>query len=557
MEFLTLVVSILFSFFATAIMSYISMATVIGPWIDTTLVLMGMLIFSVFRSWYSDTAMRRALGLSTAAGGIGGILATGVGFSFPTLFFVDNARFCALLSSPFLWVITVSSVAFAAGALGLVIAHAFEYTFIIKEELAFPIGELVYKMINAADSMRKAWMLCAGLVSTSFFLFIRGLVTFLRGPLVLLYKHSWGFITIPQIAVQTDLLPMFWAIGFVTGHVIAIPLLLGMLAKFLCIEPLHKLYGAGCALMTKWGIGHCAEGVFMHSSLSLHDFTIAFCSGMVLYGAVLSFFDLPRMAVAAYKGIRSKTGGVFAGYALQGGPLAWTVALAMLGLNGWVLSYFEFSWLAQLYLLIVTVICTYQMLFIAGKIGLAPLGRFATFVLVPGMFLFGYTPLQITLVSLYVEVAGGVACNALFGRKMAHLAGIDRTSIQLYQWLGLVMSCLCVGVVMWVFVNHFGIGTEPGALAVAKGASRALLVNVKSFDIATLLLGMLFGYVLRVARVNAILLLGGILMSPDLSAMLILGGLSTYLIADKEHYYPFWSGVFATNSLWMLIKAFL
>ncbi len=557
MGFLTLIISILFSFFATAIMSYISMATVIGPWIDTTLVLMGMLIFSLFRSWYSDSALRRALGLSTAAGGIGGILATGAGFSFPTLFFVDNARFCALLNSPFLWAITVSSVAFAAGSLGLVIAHVFEHTFIVKEELSFPIGELVYKMINAADSMRKAFMLGAGLLSSSVFLGIRGSISFLQRPLVLLYKHSWGFIALPHIAVQTDLLPMFWAIGFVTGHVIAIPLLLGILAKYLCIEPLHKLYGAGCALVAKSGLGQCAEGIVMHSTLSMHDFTIAFCSGMVLYGAVLSFFSLPRIVVSAYRNMRAKTGGFFTNYTLQGSPLVWAVGLAMLGVNSWILSYFEFSWLAQLYLLVFTVICTYQMLFIAGKIGLAPLGRFATFVLVPGMFLFGFTPLQITLVSMYVEIAGGVACDALFGRKMAHLAGIDRPSIHCYQWLGLVISSLCVGAVMWVFVNHFGIGAEPGALAVAKGASRALLVNVKSFDIATLLLGMFFGYLLKLARVNAVLLLGGILMSPDLSVMLILGGLSTYLVADKEQYYPFWSGVFAANSLWMLVKAFL
>nr|MBA2307059.1 hypothetical protein [Candidatus Dependentiae bacterium] len=207
MVFLTLVVSILFSFFATAIMSYISMATVIGPWIDTTLVLMGMLIFSLFRRWYTENAMKRALGLSVAAGGIGGILATGAGFSFPTLFFVDNPTFCALLSNPIAWASTVGLTAFAAGSLGLVIAQAFEHTFIVKEELAFPIGELVYKMVNAADSMRKAWMLGSGLVSTSFFLFVRRTLSFLQGPLVLLYKHSWGFITIPQISVQTDLLP--------------------------------------------------------------------------------------------------------------------------------------------------------------------------------------------------------------------------------------------------------------------------------------------------------------------------------------------------------------
>jgi hypothetical protein len=36
--------------------------------------------------------------------------------------------------------------------------------------------------------------------------------------------------------------------------------------------------------------------------------------------------------------------------------------------------------------------------------------------------------------------------------------------------------------------------------------------------------------------------------------MLIAGGLSTYLVKEKEEQYPFWSGVYATNSLWIFIK---
>ena len=39
---LTVVLSVLLSLFATSVMSYISMATPIGPWIAPTLVLIGM-----------------------------------------------------------------------------------------------------------------------------------------------------------------------------------------------------------------------------------------------------------------------------------------------------------------------------------------------------------------------------------------------------------------------------------------------------------------------------------------------------------------------------------
>ena len=50
------------------------------------------------------------------------------------------------------------------------------------------------------------------------------------------------------------------------------------------------------------------------------------------------------------------------------------------------LCYTQFSLFSQLYLLAFTILCTYQMLIIAGKLGIAPLGRFATFVLLPDYY---------------------------------------------------------------------------------------------------------------------------------------------------------------------------
>jgi hypothetical protein len=45
-------------------------------------------------------------------------------------------------------------------------------------------------------------------------------------------------------------------------------------------------------------------------------------------------------------------------------------------------------------------------------------------------------------------------------------------------------------------------------------------------------------------------------MSLDWSLTLVIAGLSTYLFKNKEEQYPFWSGIFAANSLWIIIKNF-
>lgn len=156
MFFLTIAVAFLLSFFATAINSYIALSTSLGPWIEATLVLGGMLIFYLFNGFVSQRARTQSLGLATAAGGIGGILATACGFSFPTLFFIDNAAFCSLMSSPFSFALFLSCLALAAGSLGLMLATIFEHSLIEREALPFPIGELVYKMISVGDSMPKS-----------------------------------------------------------------------------------------------------------------------------------------------------------------------------------------------------------------------------------------------------------------------------------------------------------------------------------------------------------------------------------------------------------------
>lgn len=537
MSLITILLACLLSCIGAAINSYIALTTSLGPWIETTIVLASLLIFYTLRYRLSLTARTEAIGLTTAAAGIGGIIATACGFSFPTLFFIDKQAFLNLTTHPIQFIALLSGLIIAAGSLGLFLATLFEQALLTTEAFPFPIGELTYKMISIQGTIRKAYSLAIGFISTIFFLIIRNVTGFMS-YITLLQKQTLSITTVPRISFQTDLLPMYWAIGFVTGHIIAVPLLFGLLSTIFVIEPLHYFYPKLTALIA-----------LNKESLSLRDFTIAFSSGIVVYGAASGFMELPRLLHSFINKFRN-----YKNQATQSIPLV--LALSTLLINLCFLIALKFSFISILYLILFTVVCTYQMMLIAGKIGLAPLGRFATFVMVPGMFLFNYTPLQVTLVATYVEIAGGAACDALFGRKMAQLASISSLKVQRYQWLGLLVSALAISIIFWLLINHFGIGNEPGTLPVSRAVGRALLINVKSFDLVVLCLGILFGYLIRFTKINSALMLGGILMPADVSLMLIAGGLSTYLVKDKEEYYPFWSGVFAANSLWMLLKAF-
>ena len=553
MQIITLLVGILLTCFSTLIMSYISIATGIGPWIETTLVLMGMLIFAPGYHLLTSKARSRALGLISVAGGIGGIAAVGCGFTFPTYYFLDPQGFSQLLATPWHFAGLLTMTCFAAGAFGLMCAHYYGPKLLAREDLPFPIGELVYKMIGAADNLSKAISLAVGFIGTQLFLGIQLALGLLSKPVSLIQGRSWGALSVPRLDMPLEQLPMFWAIGFVTGHVIAIPLLVGLISKVFVIDPLFYWYPTLCEFLSRQGLFSMVGLQYQSHLLTSNDFTIAFCSGLVFFGALESFIGLPQVLRSAYD--------KFVGSNISTTELSqnnsWHILVAVLLLNMGVFSFLGFSLLSQLYLLGFTLLCTYQLMMIAGKFGLAPMGRFATFVVVPGMLLFGFTALQITCVAMYVETAGGVACDALFGRKMGQLAAIESTMIIRYQWLGLAVASLAVGGIFLALIGHFGLGNEVGALAATRSASRALLLSIKSFDVGVLALGLFFGYCVSFTRVSPALLLAGILMPLSYSLMLVGGGLSTYLVKDKEEQYPFWSGVFAANSLWMLVRAFI
>ncbi len=534
-HFVTVCVSIILSLFSTTVMSYIAMATPIGPWIAPTLVLFGLLMFKII----PVKNQIKSLSLATAAGSVGGIIGTAFGFSFPTIYFLDQTLFNQWMSSPLFFAAQLTALSLAAGAFGIAIANLLEHRLIEQDNLPFPIGQLVYKTIAATDQIKKAYELMAGFVMTAVFGVlqdgIKGFGGFVPSSFILIPQTTMAFISFPLI--RFDIWPMLWAIGFVTGHVIAIPLAVGALAKIILVDPIHT-------------VGF--------SYLSNVEFVLAFCSGMVLYGAIASFAALPSMITYALSfiknhAIRLKKPQDQLGVAISRGMYIEWIIISLISIA--FFTYFRYSFTNQLFVMAATFGCAYQIAVIAGKIGLAPLGRFATFVMVPAMLFFAIDYTQIVLIATFVEITGGVVADILFGRKMARMANIDRNTILFYQYLGLVVSSLVIGVVFWLLISHFGLGSPE--LFAYKAQSRQLLIGVKQFDYYPLILGAIFSFLLKFVRVNPMLVLGGLLMPINISLGLIFGGMLTNIVGDRERWEPFWSGVFTANSIWMLFRTIL
>lgn len=526
----TLLLSILLSIFSTTVMSYISMATPIGPWIAPTVVLMAMLLLNLMR--VKDQV--KPLSLIAVSGSVGGILATAAGFSLPTLYFLSPDLFASWMAQPFYFAAVITGLSFVAGFFGIVAADLLEERLIVQDKLAFPIGQLVYKMIMASKQIKKAYELLIGFVSAAVFSFMQdgfGRISgFIPSTVTLVPAVNVAMFSVPLI--RFDIWPMLWAIGFVTGHVIAIPLAVGAIAKILLVDPLNMIW---------------------FDSLSSVEFGLAFCSGMVLYGAIISFTALPAMLSSGVRLLKNKGIGAWRGSAVSfRSPLLFEGGMAFFA-GAIFLSYFQFSIASILFLYAGAFACIYQIAVIAGKIGLAPLGRFATYVMIPAMLIFRLNEVQIVLVATFVEMCGGVAADILFGRKMARLAEVDRRTVRWYQYGGLIVSSLVIGIVFWLLINHLQLGSPQ--LFAYKAQSRQLLIHARQFDYLVLLLGAAFSFFLKYIRVNPILVLGGLLMPINISIGLIFGGILTSFVKDREEWEPFWSGVFASNSIWMLLRS--
>ncbi len=502
------------------------MAIGIGPWIAPTLALICLILFSVFRLH----ANLKPIALIVSAGSIGGILATGFGFSYPSLYFLQPDLYNELLQNPLYFSASMMGLALAAGGFGAALANIFEHKLLVEEQLSFPIGQLVYKMISIGTHLKKAYQLLIGFVVTTLFCAIQDGFLFLKGivpkQIALFNSFQWHFFTIPRLTF--DLWPMAWAIGFIAGHMITIPLAVGAITHIILVKPLHATW---------------------FSFLKEVEFSFAFCSGMVLYGAVASFFGLPRLLEQLWRSWRFEQPNrkIFSYSTMDFLELILSICIAII-----FLRFYDFSFASLCFLLFFTALFTYQIMVIAGKIGLAPLGRFATFVMVPAMFLFKLSLKQTVIVATFVEVCGGVAADILFGRKTARMAAIDATTIKRYQYLGLLTSAVAVGGVFWFITTTIPLGSDQ--LFAYKAQSRQLLIDAKQFDYYVLALGGLFSFCLQYMKVNPILVLGGLLMPINLSMALIFGGILSFVVKEKEEWEPFWSGVFAANSLWMVVR---
>jgi hypothetical protein len=217
-----------------------------------------------------------------------------------------------------------------------------------------------------------------------------------------------------------------------------------------------------------------------------------------------------------------------------------------------LLFYFKFPILSLVIILPLTVISAYNIGFIGCQIGLVQIGRFTTFVMIPTLLLFKLTSLQITILCVLVSVCISTSADLLFDYKIGSLCEVSDAKIHRYQWLGVVVTSACMGLVLWLLFTNLQLGTAE--LFAQRAKSRALLIQSFDFNWMVVFLGFLYGLILKKMKISPSMVFGGLLMPNGLTIGLVIGAVGSLFLKKKKDLFPFFSGIFAGESIWLILS---
>lgn len=547
-----LLLGCIFTILSTLILSYISVATILGPWIAPTIILLSIGISGILSKIRQKSfSLRDIITIQSIAAG-GGIIATAIGFSLPIIFFLENETFIHWMSHPFYFCSMIGIISLSGGALGLCSARILSKTLIKKNSLPFPVSQLTFKIASTKNNKFETKALLYGIASTLGILILRDGIGKWKG---LIPKYIHLLPAMPQNEFTLSIRPMLWAIGYSSGLETLIPLLVGLISKYLIIYPLnyHSLY----------------LPISLFKPFSTIQFAFAFCCGILLYEI---FYVIPKHNVIITKirtliifapnkisilfknvinhKIKTKPNiPIISKLIMYIEPII-TIVLAFI-----LLSYFHFSILAQISLIIFSVIGTYQICLISGKIGLVQFGRFSTLVALPMFILFNLNFIQVTIVCIFFNICAAVASDLLFDYRTGSLCNITQVKIHSYQWLGLIICSLSAGLAFWLLFTYLKIGSPE--LFAQRAQAKATIIQTFKFDKYILALGFIFAFILKKLKISPAMTFGGILMPNDMTFALIIGGAISHFTKHENNNSLkdfFCAGVFSSESIWVFIK---
>ncbi|MBS1987967.1 OPT/YSL family transporter [Candidatus Dependentiae bacterium] len=554
---LLLIISFCLTIFTTVTLAYVSMVSMLGPWLAPTIALIGNFITRRLYLKRSDHATEYQVAALQAIAAGGGTIAVGVGFALPMLYFLDAALFTQLLAQPLYFFLAMGLITLCAGSLGIFLGWIFANPLIDQHKLPFPSSRLTFNVIHSAGNSEQTKTLALGFALTSIICTMRDGIWRFAGFI----PKSISIASIFGCELAFSLSPMLAAVGFSAGVRIVLPLLVGFLSKpilTLLIPPIIQFFWTTSAVTPSAILMGFCSGLILSELISGIYSTGIFAK---IYTLVKSLFS---SSIKSWKydlflknliwGCHPREGGdpskSFIAFMQQNkstglyGAAIGLCSLALLITAG-------FSLFAGLSFLILSGIATYHICVISGHIGMVQFGRFSTFIMIPMLLFFTLLPQHLTLICIFFHICAASASDYLFDYNIFHIGRYPKKHLVAYQLIGLVVTALSIGVIFWLLFTNFQLGSPD--LFGQRGRTKALLIQTLSFDYFTLVFGFFYGFLLKKFRISPAMTLGGLLMPASLLWSLVGGGLISALPVNKERYAPFCAGVLTSESMWVIV----
>ncbi|MCX5924007.1 MAG: hypothetical protein NTZ68_01095 [Candidatus Dependentiae bacterium] len=492
-------------------MSYLAMSTQLGPWVAPVFVVVCMVLAMplVSRSWFREHVI-----ITIAAGSIGGMVGTCLGLTWPSFYFLHEDAFMQSMKSPMIFAGTISLFVLSAGAMAFLMAYTLKDHLIVEHKLPFPMSRLVHDIVYIDKEKSSQAMMKQGIVAST------------AWNIFLLVQRVW----LHPYATQLHMAPMLISIGFVTGSMSAIPLLVGMVSRKVVLYGLRNNF-------------------FMQYSDK--EFIIRFCSGILL--VMFLFRLLALFKEHKHKIMSSDFFKLFIRlYKRVGFRLLFFLSIigSVLLLHTW-----NVSWLAQIYLLSSLLFLSYSAAYMVGVVGVVELGLFIWLIVLPIADIYTVTSTSVVAVSVFSMVCIGIVVDLMFSCKLAALSNIAYSRLLRYQVLGFMVAAISSGFIIWWYAHSFQLGSN--SLMAQSSEGFDWMIQHGKYNHRVVLCGMLFGLILRKVISEPFTVVGSMLMSVSITFWLVLAGAFSYFVKKDKKYYPFWFGVYASHALWMMILAFV
>ncbi len=512
-----LIFEIILILFSCITLSYVAMAASVGPWISPAIIIASNIlitktnIFSIKKNYFSL--------LNQASCNLAGLVCTAIGFTLPTLFFLDRELFRNFLSNPLYFCAIISGLVIVGSMLGTASISCFGKDFLGNLRNS-PVSNLIVQAHEKSSKTNPETAIFSGIALT-------GVICLLRDGL----KFGSKILLTPTKMLLFPIRPTMVAVGYTIGSRVITPLIIGVLCNGLLIKPLANYTNAGIFSFTM--------------STDQSSLTAAFCSGMILYEAILSLiswiykFDFYSFFTTLNKANRSIFSKVMtlAKSRILPATIVSIVTLIIIG----------FSPIQAIFVSIGSIIASVEISRFVLGYGLAPFGRFASFLMFPAIAIFPLGGLQTTLLCVFVSIACAAAANLTIQNGVAKITQIDSKELKMHHWLGIFVCALSVGIIFWVLCTNLNLGTSE--LFAQRGRMRAILINTPSFNRWFMLLGGLFGFIMQRLKLQITMVFGGLMMPKDLTFGLICGAILRKFFDKKESVENFWTGAFIGESL--------